>query len=128
MNLSELIDLVYTLADEEGTPDTIAKWLNNGMSLINVELETNLPYFDLSTSSEDHVIPRKYLETVLVPFAVGRLKQTDASQFEFTEAYAQFREALGAMKTRYVVPEEYKDTDTNHHVIDYSGENSWHRW
>lgn len=128
MNLSELIDLVYTLADEEGTPDTITKWLNNGLSLVNVEMETNLPYFDLATSSEEHVIPRKYLETVLVPFAVGRLKQTDASQFEFTEAYAQFRDALGNMKAKYNIPEEYKDTDVTNHIIDYSGENTWYRW
>jgi hypothetical protein len=55
-------------------------------------------------------LPEKWQRTLFIPFIIGRMKQVDASQFEYSDSFAEFQSNLVQFKTKYAIPDEYKDT------------------
>lgn len=123
LQLSELVKLVNTLADEQESQDMVAGFINDAIAKINIRLKANFPF--LNKAEDVPVFPEKWQRALLIPFGVGRLKQWDSSQFEYTDAYSEFLANLDEMAASYVVPDEYKDPSTD----GYFDENGvWHAY
>ena len=104
----KLIQLVNTLSDEQEPAANVLEYLNDAMARINIRLKANLPYLTLD-DGDAPVFDEKWQRALLVPFGVGRIKQQDSSQFEYSDAYQEFQINLSDMAVQYNVPEIYKD-------------------
>ena len=109
MTLSELIEQANAIADEQETSVTVTGFINDAIAKINIRLKANLPYMSADLPDEEPIFPEKWQRAVLIPFAVGRIKQKDSSQFEYTDAYNEFMLGLDDMAAQYIVPEILKD-------------------
>lgn len=110
MNLDDLAREINTLADEDYELEIVVSYINDAIAAINIECDTIFPNFDLNDPSKEYTaFPEKWQRTLLIPFAVGRLKQLDSSQFEYTDAYNEFLTNLAKFRRRFSVPEAYKD-------------------
>lgn len=128
MNLSEMIEKVNDLSDEYHESKIVTSSLNDAISKINVEVGANFPLLSLTDSNTQYVgFPEKWQMVLLVPFAVGRSKQKEGSQFEYTDSYTEFVNNLTLFKSKYKIPEEYADSEELGVVtVDYSGD--YYRW
>lgn len=117
MLLSLLVAHVNSVADEQETLAKVTGYINDAIAQINVKMKAEFPYMDPNTDIEPP-FPEKYQRTVLVPFAVGRIKQADSSQFEYSDAYSQFMDGLAEMMANYQVPEAYKDVANDSYTSD----------
>lgn len=108
MLTTQLIQNVNTLSDEQEASANVLEYLNDAMARINIRLKANLPYLTLDEGDEP-IFPEKWQRTLLVPFAVGRIKQQDSSQFEYSDAYQEFERNLADMAVQYEVPAIYSD-------------------
>lgn len=107
MIVEKLVSLANTLADEQEATTTVMEYMNDAMAVINIKVKANLPFLD--TPLSEPVFSEKWQRALLVPYAVGRIKQQDASQFEYTDAYAEFQNNLMEFAIQYVVPDIYKE-------------------
>jgi hypothetical protein len=122
MTLIEILKLANELADE-GIPTAQGiGYLNGAIARINIECKSKFPYFDISRPDDNYEgFDEDWQHALLVPFVLGRIKQTDSSQFEYTDAYAEFLANLMEFKATYDVPDEYKkDSVKSHTVTDFS--------
>jgi hypothetical protein len=108
METVKLIQLVNTLSDEQESAANVLEYLNDAMARINIKLKANLPYLTLDPGDQP-VFDEKWQRALLVPFGVGRIKQQDSSQFEYSDAYQEFEINLADMAVQYDVPLVYKD-------------------
>lgn len=108
MILSELVAHINNVADEQEPLIKVTGYINDAIAQINVKMKAEFPFMNPSLDVEPP-FPEKYQRTVLVPFAVGRIKQADSSQFEYTDAYIQFSDGLMEMLTSYPVPTAYQE-------------------
>ena len=107
MKASELIARINDLADETESPNNVLGYINDAIAKINIELNSGFPSLDLANDTSP-AFPEQWQHALIIPFSVGRIKQKDSSQFEYTDAYAQFLVDLMELKTKYVVPDRYK--------------------
>lgn len=125
MNIGSLVTTTNTQAEESFTTTQILGFSNDAIARINIECNANFPYLD-STGAEYTAFPEKWQRTLLVPFIVGRMKQVDASQFEYSQSFSEFGNSLNLFKTKYTIPDTYKDTDQNTRFDDDFSYNPWH--
>lgn len=110
MTLDELVEAVNRLSDEDEDLEVITGYLNDAIAEINVFCDANFPFFNVNDTSRDYNgFPEKWQRALLIPYAVGRVKQMDSSQFEYSDAYAQFYANLEQFRAKYPIPEEYQD-------------------
>jgi hypothetical protein len=113
MNVQEIISLAMTVSDEDIPLSEGIGFANGAIAKINIECKANLPFFNASTPSEQYQgFPETWQHALLVPFIVGRIKQKDSSQFEYSDAYGEFNMNLVEFRSSYVLPEEYKDASS----------------
>lgn len=108
MDVLRLVARVNDLSDESDTTENIIEYLNDAISDINVRLKANFPYLDTDFSREP-AFPEKWQRLLLIPFACGRVKQKDGSQFEYSDYFSQYEEKVTEMAASYDVPTMYKD-------------------
>lgn len=108
MKTTELIAAANGLSDETETNVTVLEFLNDAMALINEAANAGFPYLNLTETTNAPLIPEKWQRMLLIPFAVGRIKQKDSSQFEYSDAYSEFKDNLVTFKHKYNVPTIYK--------------------
>lgn len=130
LSLQNLIDESNNLADDFLSVDEVKGFVNDAMSAINIEVNTNFPV--LIDLEDTPVFPEKWQRMLLIPFIKGRIKEKDSSQFEWEAGYEQFFTNLAEFKTKYIIPEEYKDllssgSITEKSIIDYKPAN-WGGW
>lgn len=126
MVINDLVKNVNLLADEDYDFSEIIVFFNDAISRINIDCESKFPMIDeLSVEGEYTAIPDKWQKTLLVPFALGRVKQLDSSQFEYVDAYTEFTNNLAQFRVTYVVPEEYKDETAYPFETDFSWDGGW---
>lgn len=124
MNLGKLTTTANNQAEESFSPTQILEFVNDAISRINIEVSANFPYMD-STDADYTGLPEKWQRTLFLPFVLGRMKQVDASQFEYSDSFAEFQNNLAMFRTKYVIPAEYKDTsDKVSFAPDFTG-NPW---
>jgi hypothetical protein len=111
MLVSEIVEHASTLSDEEGfNTDEAVGYFNDAIAKINTFCKANFPFvstFDLDF--EYPGFPEKWQRVLIIPFIVGRIKQKDASQFEYADSYAEFISNLVDFKAEYVIHDSYKD-------------------
>lgn len=123
MNLYDLVKEANHIADEDEDLEIVTGFLNAAISKINVECNAVFPYLSVDSPSSEYVgFPDKWQRALLIPFAVGRIKQRDSSQFEYSDAYSEFFANLQLFKSKYRIPDEYKDNDaeTGSYQIDFN--------
>ena len=126
LTLSQLVTQINTLADEQESLTMIQGFVNDAIAKINIRLKADFPF--LNAADDQPAFPEKWQRALLIPFGVGRIKQYDASKFEYTDAYNEFLANLDEMAAGYVVPEQYKDrsgegyTDENGVLRSYSSD------
>ena len=110
MNLSEFIASANDLSDESENAQTITRFLNDGIAKVNAECKANYPFVDYTMLEAEIPLPETWVRVMLVPFAAGRIKTKDSSQFEYTDLYTEFIDGLSNFKMNYRIPDIYKDT------------------
>lgn len=127
MNLSEIIAHSNAISDETIPIQTATGFLNDAVAKINIECKTKFPYFNVNDPNTEYAgFTEEWQRGLLIPFVVGRIKQVDSSQFEYSDAFREFELNLISFRSNYVVPDEYKSVAQGAHFDDFTG-NYW-RW
>lgn len=111
MLVTDIIHEANELADEQESPRLVLGFMNSAISKINIECDSIFPSLTLEDDA-DLLFPEKWQLGLLIPFCVGRIKQRDSSQFEYTDAYQEFMDNLKDFKSKYNIPEEFLDPDS----------------
>jgi len=109
MNLSEFIASANDISDESENAQTITRFLNDGIAKVNAECKANFPFVDYTLLDAEIPFPETWVRAMLLPFAAGRIKTKDSSQFEYSDLYAEFIDGLSNFKMNYRIPDMYKD-------------------
>jgi hypothetical protein len=128
MNVIQIIQQANLISDEEVSTSQAIGFVNDAIARINVKCKAEFPFFNINnTNAEYEGFPETWQRALLVPFTVGRIKQKDSSQFEYSDAYGEFQDNLVTFQSHYVIPEQYKSTNMNNsHAPSFEG-NYW-RW
>jgi len=116
MEVMRLIQHINLVTDEDFELMEVIGFLNDGIAKVNTECGSNFPFIDDTLPNEAmyqfeeyDAIPDTWQRMLLVPFAAGRIKENDSSQFEYMDWYGQFDAALMKFQEKYDIPEEYLD-------------------
>lgn len=118
MEFPRLMQHINRVTDEDFELGDMLGFINDAIQKINVEAGTIFPEIDetlpeaLYAQEEYTAIPDKWIRMLIVPFAAGRIKENDSSQFEYMDWYAQFDQNLDRFKTDYRIPLIYLDPDS----------------
>lgn len=113
MNVIEIIQNANSIADEEVATDKAIHFVNDAIARINVKCDSKFPFFSLNEVSKEYEgFSETWQRALLVPFTLGRIKQTDSSQFEYSDAYGEFQDNLIEFKSKYKIPDKYKTVET----------------
>lgn len=119
MEVQRIISKINLNTDEDFEILQVIEFINDAIQKINVECGTIFPEIDTTLKEklyefeEYTALPDKWINSLLIPFAAGRIKENDSSQFEYSDWYRQFDINLELFKTRYTIPTQYLDTDDN---------------
>lgn len=103
--MTQQINLV---TDESFSSSQVNGFINDAIAQINIYCKSNFPYI-ADGDIEYTVIPEKWQRQLFVPYAAGRIKQNDSSQFEYSDWYAQFQVNMAEFEVSHVIPDEYLD-------------------
>lgn len=128
MEFPSLMTHINRVTDEDFELADMLGFINDAIQKINIEVGAIFPEIDetlpekLYQQEEYTAFPDKWIRMLIVPFAAGRIKENDSSQFEYIDWYKQFDLNLEKFKKDYKIPEEYIDPDSNHgrYEDDYS--------
>lgn len=109
MILSDFIAHANDIADESESNRTITNFLNDAIAKVNAECSANFPFMDYAILDAEVPLPETWVRVILLPFAAGRIKTKDSSQFEYSDLYAEFMTGLANFKASYIIPDEFKD-------------------
>lgn len=119
MELVRLVNHINLATDEDFEMLEVIGFLNDAIARINIEMDAVFPMIDedlpdvnMYQFEEYEAIPDHWQRQLLVPYAAGRIKENDSSQFEYTDWYAQFEHNLDRFRSKYEVPLIYKDLTT----------------
>ena len=118
MILSEFVAHANDISDESESIRTITGFLNDGLAKINAECKANFPFMDYTAVDTEIPLPETWVRAVLLPFAAGRIKTKDSSQFEYSDLYAEFQNGLSLFRTNYRIPDIYKDHTSSTYTSD----------
>jgi hypothetical protein len=125
MNIGNIVKAVNNLADEDFSSNQIVEFANDCIARINIECEANFPFMTVEDTSDYVGFPETWQRVLFVPFVVGRVKAVDSSQFEYSDNYMEFTNNLISFKSKYRIPDEYKDSDVQvSFTPDFTG-NPW---
>lgn len=109
MILSEFIASANDISDESESAQTVTRFLNDAIAKINAECKANYPFMSYTVLDQEIPLPETWVRVILLPFAAGRIKTKDSSQFEYTDLYSEFAEGLLNFKSSYTIPDQYQD-------------------
>ena len=116
MEIMKLYNHINLATDEDFELMEIIGFINDAIARINVKMgalfpmvEDDLPNTDMYRFEEYDAIPDHWQRMLFVPFAAGRIKENDSSQFEYSDWYAQFEHNLQEFYDKYEVPLVYTD-------------------
>lgn len=129
MEVMRLVGHINLATDEDFELLEVIAFINDGIAEVNTEcgalfpfIDEDLPNEDLYNLEEYDALPDTWIRALLVPFAAGRIKENDSSQFEYRDWYGQFANALDKFKDKYEIPEMFLDANakTGRYEEDYS--------
>jgi hypothetical protein len=106
--LAAMIKHINLVTDESFNEDEVRGFINDGIAQINVYMSANFPYIN-PLDTEYTALSEKWQRQLFVPYAAARIKQNDSSQFEYNDWYGQYSENIIEFRSRFIVPDEYKD-------------------
>jgi len=106
---SDIVNSILVLANNYINPSDVVDYINDAISTINVEVRANFPLIE--SPMDEIELPETWQRILIIPFAKGRMKEQNSSQFEWEAGYSEFYENLNTFKLRYVVPDKYKNND-----------------
>lgn len=118
MEFPRLMNHINLVTDEDFELSQVLAFINDAIQKINVEAGALFPEIDetlperVYAQEEYTAIPDKWIRMLIVPFAAGRIKENDSSQFEYMDWYAQFDANIEKFKTDYNIPLAYIDPDS----------------
>lgn len=118
MEILSLVEHINLATDEDFELLQVLAFCNDAIGKINVEAKAQFPFIDLSLKERNYrteeytALPETWIRMLIVPFAAGRIKENDSSQFEYHDWYAQFDMNLLKFIDNYDIPEEYQTPDT----------------
>ena len=118
MILADFIAHANDISDESESNETITGFLNDGIAKINAECKAAFPFMSYTDLEATIPLPETWVRTVLLPFAAGRIKTKDSSQFEYSDLYAEFQNGLSLFRTNYKIPDIYKDPSSSSYTSD----------
>lgn len=129
MNLKQLVQAANDLSDDQIPYDQVAGFVNDAIAAINVEVKANFPF--LVNDIDEPIFNETWQRLLIIPFAKGRIKEKDSSEFEWEEGYEQFFANIENFKVQYEVPDEYKadlDADVSKRSIVTYEPYGWGGW
>lgn len=110
MNLTQLIAHAGDIADETISVLKGTEYVNDAIAKLNMRAKANFPFMNAADPNDEFPFSETWQRTILVPFVAGRIKTKDSSQFEYTDFYQEFLDAVESFISDYPIPEEYKST------------------
>ena len=128
MEFTALMRHINRVTDEDMELADVLGFINDGIAKINVECGAIFPEIEEGLNSKVYdqeeytAIPDKWIRMLIVPFAAGRIKEYDSSQFEYIDWYRQFDLNLLRFKADHRIPDEYIDPNytSGRYEDDYS--------
>jgi len=112
----KLVNHINLVTDEDFELLQVIGFVNDAIDRINTEVGANFPIIDDDLTNESAyqfeeytALPDSWQRMLFVPFAAGRIKENDSSQFEYRDWYGQFDANLERFKTNYRIPDRYVD-------------------
>lgn len=129
MELTRLVAHINSVTDEDFDFMQVIGFINDAVAKINSEAGAKFPFIDetdgleLLEQDEWTALSETWIRQLIVPYAAGRIKENDSSQFEYTDWYAQFEMNLAKFITKYSIPVQYQDTTSREgrYEDDYAG-------
>lgn len=119
LEIMKLYKHINLVTDEDFELMEVIGFINDAIARINVKMEATYPFVEDDLPNEDmyrfeeyDAIPDHWQRMLFVPFAAGRIKENDSSQFEYSDWYAQFEFNLDQFYDKYEVPLVFKDLNT----------------
>lgn len=114
MEYQKLVAHINLVSDEDFEFREVLGFINDAIAKINIEVGAIFPLideaFDLPIDEYPlDAISETWQRQLLVPYAAGRIKENDSSQFEYTDWYGQFDINLQQFKNLVTVPDKYLD-------------------
>lgn len=125
MQLGDIVTTANLIADEDYSSSQVVQFVNDAIAKINILCSANFPFMSATDSNDYYALPEKWQRALFVPFVVGRMKTVDGSQFEYTDSYSEFNNALELFKVKYQIPDQYVDTDDKKRFDDDFSYNPW---
>lgn len=114
MNLTEIVAHANNIAEESISVSVASGYINDAIAKINVQCKASFPFVNENAPGESYTaFDETWQRTLLVPFVVGRIKQMDSSQFEYSDAYSEFMANLEKFEQNYTIPTEYQSEQKN---------------
>lgn len=118
MEYQRLVAHINLVSDEDFDFKEVLGFINDAIAKINIEVGAVFPLideqFDLPIDEYPiDAINETWQRQLFVPYAAGRIKENDSSQFEYTDWYGQFDVNLEKYKNSVTVPEKYLDPNAN---------------
>lgn len=116
MEYQALVKHINLVADEDFEFTEVLSFINDAIAKINVECGANFPLIDIEFDlpiDEYPALSDTWQRMLFVPYAAGRIKENDASQFEYMDWYGQFDANLVKFQANYEIPDKYVDLTLN---------------
>jgi hypothetical protein len=115
MEYAKLVSHINLVSDEDFEFKEVLAFINDAIAKINVEVGAVFPFIDVEFDLPVDEYPldainETWQRMLFVPYAAGRIKENDSSQFEYTDWYTQFDLNLQKFKSGVVIPDKYVDT------------------
>lgn len=127
MEILPLVAHINLVTDEDFDLKQVIGFCNDAISKINIEANALFPLIDETLKENNYKteeyadIPDHWIRMLIVPYAAGRIKENDSSQFEYMDWYAQFDLNMKKFLDSYEIPEEFKGAEkTKFFEEDYS--------
>lgn len=120
MNVSELINEINDLSDDQIPENQVTAFINDALAHIGGEINATFP--EVVSENDEPVIPVKWQKLLIVPFGKGRVKEKDSSQFEWESGYNQFYLNLDKFKVDYRPPKIYRDIKQGETITTENGD------
>lgn len=130
MDYRTLFDSINFLSDEDKTDKELIIYTNDAIAKVNMLCSSQFPFIELDASMEDEYegFDETWQRVLFIPFCVGRSKQAESSQFEYSDAYEEFNVGLNEFKFNYTIPSYYKNNSLNPTMGVESFDNNPYRW
>lgn len=109
MLVKDVLSQANILADESLEDETLLNFLNDCTAQVNTRAKALYPFYTIDDLETEMAMPEQWVRQIYLPFIAAKIKQIDASQFEYNDLYSQFERGIADFISYYVIPDSYRD-------------------